>query len=242
MNETQTTSKNYLPVFIAGLIALILCCVGLISLKGSALLNQDVERLQQLPVFSATVLGDSRPGQEGFIEGRISERNPLQARSFVAYYRESYLGEQCETDDEGHQSCESIWRGEERITPPLWLDLPDGRVQIVNSNYDLRYGLVMWQSTPKLEAQITNRYYGFEIGSPAFARGQVVMNGQDQAFQAMFVYGGDSASYIAGKHSQAGINYGCGVILIMMAGGCGLFALRRLVTTLTTRPVAAGKN
>ncbi len=200
----------------------ILCSVGAIFLLVgipfvwiALSTTQAVNQLEQLPALSATLLADSAVGQVGVIEGRISERNPLQFRTFVAYIRQVYEGEKCTRDDD-REKCEAIWTEDERITPPLWLDLPDGRVHIINSDYTLKNARATWQSTTGLVAYETRSYRGFEINDPVFAVVQVVLEAEDRAFKAEFISGGDQTTYVTGERTLARIFFWLGLVISLV--------------------------
>jgi len=182
-------------------------------------LGNQAEALAQKPVFTMASLATSPPGQAGTLEGRIAERNPLQFRTFVAYLGERYDGEDC--DDDG---CDSIWTEIERQAPPLLLDLPAGRLQIVNADYQLESLPVTWQTSDDLVEYQTVRYRGFEIGSPVFVVGRTARAGDTPAFTAELIAGGDRASYLAGQRFEARLFFWLGTLFSLIgAGAIGWF-------------------
>ncbi|MFP4440643.1 MAG: hypothetical protein ACLFVO_25695 [Chloroflexaceae bacterium] len=163
---------------------------------------REAARVAQLSPLSATVLEDSPPGRAALIEGRISERNQQRLREFVVYVREEYRG----SDDDGDPK----WSEDERVTPPLLIELADGRVQIENADYRLERAPVTWQEDTALRwngisGEGTKRYTGFVAGDPVTAMGTVVQGREGRALNAERLYGGSRADYIAEKESDAAI-------------------------------------
>jgi hypothetical protein len=175
------------------------------------LFNQEAARIEPLTPLTASTLAESPLGQEALIEGRVSERNPTQFRLFVAYVRYEYRGD----NDEG----KSKWVEDERITPPLWLDLPGGRVQLANDNYPLHGQKVIWQSEPTLHWNISNSegtksYEGFERSNPILAGGVVVEGVEGRQFKAAWLYGGTRAGYIEDQYSSVTVVWWVGLAFI----------------------------
>ena len=213
-----------------GLLNWILCLVGggflIIGVPfvwiGSTL-NQETDKVAALPVLTVALLDENLIGQEAVLEGRLSERNPLQIQSFIAYTRREYQGQDCRTvfddddlDDDDYE-CRAIWVEDERVTPPLWLDVAGGRMRVTNSDYAIQNGPVSWQSSEQLIENETKSYEGFKIGSPIFARGKVIRD-DGLALEAEFVYGGDRASYLASQQSGASVFYWVGLIFSLIGG------------------------
>jgi hypothetical protein len=186
--------------------------------------------------LTVELLDESLVGQEAVLEGRLSERNPLQFQSFIAYTRRKYGGEDCRTvfddddlDDDDYE-CRAIWVEDERVTPPLWLDVAGGRVRIANDDYDIQNSPVSWQSSDQLVENETKSYEGFKIGSPIFARGKVIRDsalsldsalskdGAGLALEAEFVYGGDRGSYLANQQGAAYVFYWLGLVFSLIGG------------------------
>ena len=177
------------------------------------LLNQAAARIEGLAPLTAVLLANSPPGRTGLIEGRISERNPTQFRLFVAYVRYEYQGE----DDDG----DSQWVEDERVTPPLLLDLPGGRVQLENSDYDLQGDLIEWLSEPNLTWDRLNRegtksYRGFERGNPILAVGAIVEGATGREFRAEWLYRGTRTVYIEGQRSSTEVASWIGWVFILI--------------------------
>jgi hypothetical protein len=207
---------------------LILPALGLFFMgMGAALLwffvslfSQEAARIESLSPLTAATLAERPAGQESLIEGRISERNPVHFRSFVAYIRYEYQGR----DDDG----DAKWSEDDRVTPPLLLDLPGGRVQLANDDYGLPGRRVIWQSEPSLtwnsgSGEGTKSYEGFERGNPVLAVGVVVEGATGREFRAEWLYGGTRAGYIGEQRSSAKIARWVG--LIFMAVGAIVFSV-----------------
>jgi hypothetical protein len=197
--------------------------IGLVTAWLGFSTRREATAVEQLPAFaSLTALRQANPSGQVGLEGKISENNQIFTQRFVAYIREVYEGEECRRDDDGNRDCESVWRENGRETPPLWLDLSDGRVRVVNDDYHLQYPTT-WQDQERLIDYQTQRYMGLEIGSPVFVKGQLTPNGETSDFQAEFVAGVDRAGYLAGQRQEAmglflfgGIFGGVGLILLVI--------------------------
>ena len=176
-------------------------------------LNQAATRIEGLAPLTAVLLANSPPGQTGLVEGRISERNPTQFRLFVAYVRYEYQGE----DEDG----DSQWVEDERVTPPLLLDLPGGRVQLENSDYDLQGNLIEWLSEPNLtwdrvKREGTKSYRGFERGNSVLAVGAIVERAKEREFRAEWLYSGTRTEYLEAQHSSAEVTNWIGWVFILI--------------------------
>lgn len=207
---------------------------GLFLLVGAGLLAlgrsqaQEIERAAAGPVLqSLTPLSQTSPGAVVMLQGKIAERNALLDQDFVAYVSSQYQGERCVTPTPtrdnyvGVSSCESIWSATKRETPPLWLDLAGGRVQLSNTDYQLQNPPAVWQSTADLVENQTLRYEGFKIGAPVFTQGVVVSGGNPPTLQADFLFGGDSQAYFANQRRSNSVLFLLGTIFIV-AGAIAL--------------------
>ena len=228
----------------------ILCLVGSIFLiiglpfawVGSNL-GQGADQVAALPVLNMARLNEGAVGQAGVLEGRLSERNPLQFQSFVTYIRREYQGKDCRTvvddddlDDDDYE-CRETWVEDERVTPPLWLDLADGRARVANADYEIENRSVSWQSSAFLVENETKSYEGFKIGSPVFVKGKIIEDGEGAALAAEFVYGGDRASYLRSQRTAAGIFYWLGLAFSLIGGLLILSQLGWLIASLFKRPL-----
>jgi hypothetical protein len=177
--------------------------------------NQAAARVERLSPLTSALLAESPVGQEGLIEGRVSERNPLHFRLFVAYVRYEYRGREDDNDNEVK------WVEDERVTPALLLDLPGGRVQLANGDYSLQGKLVTWQSEPTLNwdswsGEGTKSYEGLERGNPVVAIGTVVEGATGREFRAEWLYGGNQAAYIEEQRTSAEIARWVGLVFLLI--------------------------
>jgi hypothetical protein len=173
-------------------------------------------RVERLSPLTAVTLAESPAGQEGLIEGRIAERNPVHFRLFVAYVRSEYRGR--DDDDD------AIWVEDERVTPPLLLDLPGGRVQLANNDYALQGRLVEWQSEANLtwdsaSQEGTKSYRGLERGNPVLALGSIVEGPTGREFQAEWLYNGTRTTYIEDQRNSADIATWIGRVFLLIGAG-----------------------
>jgi hypothetical protein len=138
----------------------------------------------------------------------------------VAYTEHQYHGVRCDDDD---GDCEEVWAETERVTPALWLDLPDGRVRVGNTDYELFNPPEVWQTTPALIEYNTLEYRGFRMGNPVYVIGGV--NTTDGiSLNAQFVYGGSRQDYLLAQSQEVmvflwmgGIFGGLGLIFLVVA-------------------------
>jgi hypothetical protein len=171
-----------------------------VGVFGARAASAAAARAEELRPLSAAALDDAAPGREALVEGHISDRNAARFRELVAYIREEYRGE----DDDG----DDRWSVDERVTPPLLIDLADGRAQIGNADYAIEAPTVTWQDSRMLtwnglSGEGTKRYRGFAAGNTVTAIGTIVAGREGQELRAEFVYGGDRAAYIDSQRSAA---------------------------------------
>lgn len=190
---------------------------ALVMFYFAPMFNQAAARVERLSPLTAATLAASPAGQDGLIEGRISERNPVQFRLFVAYVRYEYRGQDNDNDNE------SKWVEDERVTPALLLDLPGGRVQLTNSDYGLEGKLVKWQSEPTLtwnswSEDGTKSYEGLERGNPVLAIGTVVEGPTGREVQAEWLYGGTRTTYIEDQRTSAKVARWVGLAFLVVGG------------------------
>ena len=186
--------KIFVAIFL-GLFGAVFLFVGGMFLWFSIDANREIEQQKQLPILTIAQIVYTPPGTEAVIEGYIAERNPLHGQSFVAYTRSRYQGERCTDSNDNNRTCTSIWNNIEQLTPPLWLDLPDGRTQLANDNYQMQSPPEMWLSTDTLVEDETIRYQGFKLNSPVFALGTITATASGPAFSAEFIYGGSRQDF-----------------------------------------------
>jgi hypothetical protein len=210
---------------------MIFVSVGIgIGVFGSRAANAAADRAEQLPPMSAAGIEDSVPGRTVLVEGRISARNPTRFRDFVAYVREEYRGE----DDDG----DSEWREDERVTPPLLIEVARNVVAIGNDTYRLDTASQHWQESSTLRwnsftGEGTKRYQGFAANDIVMLIGVVAPGQEGQVVHAEFIYGGARADYITSQRNTAKILPWFGLVfagiggVILSIGGIKL--LRRIV-------------
>jgi hypothetical protein len=221
--EMHDMSGKKLAILILGSVG------GLFLLTGFGLLAIGRSQAQAIDQASAgqilrsvAQLGQAPPGAMVMLEGKIAERNSLLDQDFTVYVRSQYRGEHCVTPTPDNDNfddppqCESIWVEEKRETPPLWLDLSEGRVQLANTDYRLQHPPAAWQSTPDLVKDQTLRYEGFKINNPVFTQGTVVTGGNNPTFKADFLFGGDSQAYFDDQRSSNSILFLLGSIFTVV--------------------------
>jgi hypothetical protein len=200
---------------VAGFVGLVFVVLGVgLGFFGSRAATAAADRAEQLPLLTAQSVERGAVDQEAIVEGRISARNPARFREFVAYIREEYHG----TDDDGDPD----WREDERVTPPLLLELDDGPVQIENSSYRMENPPSRWQDSGGLSwngltGEGTKRYLGFTAGAQIVTIGRIVEGREGLALEAEFITAGTRADYMANQRSAAGMF----PIVGMIFGGIG---------------------
>ena len=212
-----------LALLILGSIGGLLFLVGLALLLVGRSQAQETERLAAGPVLhSLAQLSQTPPGGAVMLQGQIAERNARLEQDFVAYARAQYQGERCVTPTptqsnyKGATICEPIWAEDKRETPPLWLELSEGRVQLANTDYRLQNPPTIWQSTTDLIKDQTVRYEGFKIGAPVFTQGTVVMDGDTPTLRVEFIFGGDSQAYLDDQRSSSSVLFLLGSIFTIV--------------------------
>lgn len=206
--------------FILPAIGLLFAILGaLVVFYFAPTFNQAAAGVERMSPLTAATLAESPAGQEGLIEGRISETNPLQFRLFVAYVRYEYRGQ----DNDNGNDNESKWVEDERVTPALLLDLPGGRVQLANSDYQLEGMRVKWQSDSTLtwnswSGEGTKSYEGLERGNPVLAMGTVVEGANGREFRAEWLYGGARDTYLDDQRTSAQVTRWVGLAFLVVGG------------------------
>ena len=199
------------------------CIMGVLVIIGGLVSTFQVSSLSTAPSLNLSTLKATAPGEEVFVEGSISEKNPLQFRAFVAYNQELYDGKSCTregnnpTGSKNRVDCTFFWITEERVTPPLWLDLPDGQVRVLNTDYEIVYP-TNWQPSDQLIAQESIRYQGLEVGRPIFAKGVVGRDHEGLGLTAEFVAGTDRETYFANEQGDASSWFFLGGFLVFLGG------------------------
>lgn len=205
------SSKKFAVLFF-GVFGGLFLLMGLGLLGIGARLSEATRQAASLPLFNAAQLSQAPPGAAAMIEGKIAERNPLHAEGFAVYRRQLYQGERCSSQGgTATPKCEAVWTEEERVTPPVWLDLADGRIRLANADYALYHPPAVWQSTGALIKDQTVRYEGFKINSPVFAQGTVIVDEADSVLKADFLYGGSRDAYFSDQRSANNVFFWLGV-------------------------------
>jgi hypothetical protein len=181
------------------------------------MVREQIERLSSLEPLPAVVLADSAPGREVLAEGQISIQNEAVQHGLVAYVYERY-----ENDPEGEQE----WRAYRYETPPLLIDLPDGRIQ-VERDYNLR----------RLPSSNTHRngderYRGLKNGDAVLVVGTIAPTLEIPRINAEFVAGGTRDAYIESQRNAAHMMRILGWIFsgigLVILGIAGIVALRSM--------------
>jgi hypothetical protein len=183
------------------------------------MVREQVDHLSSLEPLSAVVLADSAPGREVMAEGQVSIQNKVVRHGLVAYVYEQYEHDP-EGDDRG-------WRAYRRETPPLLIDLPDGRIQ-VEHDYDLR----------RLPSSNTHRngderYRGLKHGDAVLVVGTITPTLEIPRINAEFVAGGTRDAYIESQRNAAQMMRIIGWVFsgigVLALGIAGIVALRSLL-------------
>ncbi|MCL4300069.1 MAG: hypothetical protein KJ077_30325 [Anaerolineae bacterium] len=213
-------SNKKFTVLFFGLLGGLFLLIGLGLLVISTRLSEATRQAAALPLLNAVQLSQTPAGAVAVIEGKIAERNPLHAEGFVVYRRQLYRGERCSSQGgTATPNCEAVWTEEERVTPPVWLDLVDGRIRLANADYALYRPPSVWQSTEGLIKDRTVRYEGFKINSPVFAQGIVVVGEAASTFKADFLYGGSRDAYFSDQRSASNVFFWLGAAFTAIGGG-----------------------
>lgn len=185
-----------------------LVCFGLVFLAigigiatvGAGQARAAAERAERLEPLGAAALGDSQPGREVLVEGRVSARNPALFRHFVAYQRHEYHGS---TED-----GDPIWRMDEQRTPPLLLELDGGGIMLADDQYRIDSPGQIWEepgarSWNSATGEGTKRYRGFAAGDPVVAIGVLVPGREGLELRTEALDFGTRADYIAYHRGSA---------------------------------------
>jgi hypothetical protein len=226
--------EKHLISLVFGFIGVIFSLIGGGFLWGCFHTQQEIKTSEQIPLYTAAQLTDVSSNTRVAIEGRISEQNLSHFKGLVAYTARQYQGIECDDEDDenddGDRECDEVWQEVERITPVLWLDLPDGRIRLENTDYELLDAPEVWQTTPRLIEYETLEYQGFRMGNPVFAIGKARTN-DGVSLNADFLYGGDRQDYLASQTEEAKILLLMGIIF----GGFGILFLSAAIVTAVLR-------
>jgi hypothetical protein len=220
MRPRVNRSGRIIPFAALGLMGAVFLGVGLfVGLRGPAESREMIARAERQAPLDAAAFEESPPGRPAVVAGALSPRNRPRFRDFVAYTREEYHG----TDDQDREQ----WDEDERVTPPLLIDLAGGAVQIGNSDYQLRRAHDTWQDSPGPSYSVgmgTKRYSGLVAGRPVVIVGTIVAGREGRELRADLIFAGDRAAYIASLREDGwvasllgGIFGAAGALLIAIA-------------------------
>lgn len=196
----------------------------LCGLTGLCVNSGQAIKVSRLSPVSASALagGAVEVGGEVLVEGYIGEENEVvyPQGEFVAYL---YKRRRISVNDDGQPKPER-WRKWEQVTPPLLLDLADGKVQVENDDYAIENLRVVEGpemrvagSQSHIKYSIT-RYEGIAVGDPVIAVGTLMAGGEVPRIEAEFVARGTREEYIAG-HRAGGIASCVGSAIVGVVGG-----------------------
>ena len=219
--------EKHLISLIFGFIGAIFALIGGGFLWGHSHTQQEIKTSEQIPLYTVAQLADVPSSTRVAIEGRISEQNLSHFEGLVAYTARQYQGIECDDEDDenddGDHECDEVWQEVERITPGLWLVLPDGRIRLENTDYELLGAPEVWQTTPQLIEYETLEYRGFRMGNPVFVIGEARTN-DGVSLNADFLYGGSRQDYLLSQSNEAtlflwmgGIFAGIGILFLTVA-------------------------
>jgi hypothetical protein len=221
--------EKYLLSLVFGFMGTIFGVIGIVFLVAYFYSVQVTKAGERVPLYTAVQLTDLPTGTVVGVEGQIGEENASSADGLVVYTTERYEGIHCEENNKGEEECEEVWRQIEHVTPPLWLDLSDGSVKVENSEYALINAPETIQTTPNLIENTTLKYWGFRLGSPAYASGTV--NTEEGAVLTIdFLYGGSRKEYLA---SRAAVDMVFAILGGVFAGFGGIFLTVAIVSAVS---------
>lgn len=175
--------------------------------------GQELARLKRMEPQSFAALTDARVGREVLLEGRISADMPAQFRDYVAFIHE--------VDTDTRLGKES-WSEVERVTPPLVIDLADGKARIDNSDY--QFGIM--QTT----TEGNDKYRGVKVSDPVVVLGVLSRNDDGIVITADTLAPGTRASYISNVQTFQIVFIAMGVVFALIGallGGLGVLAVLR---------------
>ncbi|MBX0328158.1 hypothetical protein K2Z83_10755 [Oscillochloris sp. ZM17-4] len=222
-------SGRLLQALMLGLMGAVFLGVGVfLGVFAARDASAEADRVAAMAPLGLAGLEAGRPGAAALLEGTLSARNPARFRDFIAYTREEYHGEDSDGDAD--------WREDERVTPPLLVDLDGGVAQIGNDSYRISTPHASWQEGSVLywnglSGEGTKRYAGLVAGRPVLALGMIQAGPEGNELQAELIFGGTRAEYIANQRGSARILPFMGLIF----GGVGVLLLGVGVRTLLRR-------
>ena len=160
-------------------------------------------RIKQLKPVTLANLVHAKTSNETLdllIEGRISRKSVAILHDLVAY--ESARGVR---DIRG----EIAWVPDQKATPPLWLDLADGAVQI-GGDYQLSGNL-------QTITEATMRYSGLSVGDAVIVIGKVMAGTTDLMLSADNVVRGTREQFLHRPANYLGLGIGSFLLLSGLA-------------------------
>ena len=149
---------------IVGGIGLVFLAAGLaVFILGTRSADTEYARIETLRPSDAAAFAALAPGSAVLVEGRIGESQPVLFRDFVAY-------ERMERDAPRSNEDKPAWSTRERKTPALRVDIPGGRVWVLES-YRLS-GVASWRD-PKVTGGRESVYHGLRAAETVMVVGRV---------------------------------------------------------------------
>lgn len=179
----------------------------------------EVAGLRPLDVLTVT---EGEIGTAGYVEGRLSERNPQQYRNLVLYYRSSLRGFRSEGGTK-----RPVWKSVDKALPPLWIETSEGEVRIFGD-----YSVTFQGSDPtlitteELQPGFTQRYEGLPFYHLVTAVGHVDEDGGRRGLKAEALASGTFEDYESDERGSAVFGLVAGAVL-------GLVGLVLLVVGIT---------
>ncbi|MGC9357871.1 MAG: hypothetical protein ACP5GX_08395 [Anaerolineae bacterium] len=191
---------------------------GVVGLFASSRAGRRVDNLKPATV---TLLEATQPGEEVLVEGvvlrgsgSVGDRpqpgeDRVQPEGFVAYVREGRT-----VYEDGDTSS---WSVEERVTPPLLLELSDGWVQVQNDDYDIVDGHTV-EIQYEFDEPSDTRYEGLKAGDSVIAVGVLAPRVEYPQLEADFVALGTRESYVARRRTGGRIFCAASIIVAIVGG------------------------
>jgi hypothetical protein len=185
-------------------------------------------------MYEALALDETAVGQIGYVEGRLSERNPPLVAQMVVYEAYVYGGTRTDrssspTSIDGYDLVtEEVWTEIESPAPVLWLNVGADTVRIAETtrHYNLSNFTTYWRADGPLRKDETVRYEGFVAGDAVVAVGTAVAYEDGVLIvEATAVWGGDFANYLDANQSGSRVTLlvGVGLLLVgLLVAGLGI--------------------
>lgn len=171
---------------------------------------------RELQAYAALAVDETAVGQTGYIEGRLSERNPPLVEQMVVYDAYVYGGTRTERSGDDLVT-EQVWYETESPSPALWLNVGPDSVRIASGGYNLSNFSTYWRADGPLRKDETIRYEGFVAGDWVVAVGTAVATADDALMlDATAVWGGDFANYLDANQSGSRVALLIGIVLALV--------------------------